>query len=124
MTHKLTIPGTLPGLNEYINAERTNKYRAAAMKKQAEHVIITLAKAKLRKPIKTPVKMRYTWYEKGKRRDMDNICAFGRKVIQDGLVKAGKLPGDGWKYICGFSDDFEVDKLNPRVEIIIEEVEV
>ena len=121
MTHKLTISGTLPGLNEYIKAERTNKYRAAAMKKQAEHLIVALAKTKLRKPIKTPVRMRYTWFEKGKRRDMDNI-AFAKKFIQDGLVKAGKLPGDGWKHICGFSDDFEVDRLNPRVEIEIVEV--
>ena len=94
MPHKLIIHGLLPGLNEYITAERTNKYRAAAMKKRAEHTIIVLAKMKLRKPIKTPVKMRYTWFEKGKRRDLDNICAFGRKVIQDGLVKAGKLPGE------------------------------
>lgn len=32
----LVIPGTLPGLNEYIAAERTNRYKAAAMKRKAE----------------------------------------------------------------------------------------
>ena len=28
------------------------------------------------------------------------------------LTIPGTLPG-GWKHISGFSDDFEVDKLNP-----------
>lgn len=39
--YKLTIPGLLPGLNEYVDAERgaKGKYKAAAMKKQAENVI-------------------------------------------------------------------------------------
>ena len=27
MKHKFVIRGKLPGLNEYINAERTNKYK-------------------------------------------------------------------------------------------------
>ena len=31
---RLTIPGQLPGLNEYIDAERGNKYKAATMKKK------------------------------------------------------------------------------------------
>ena len=122
MTHKLTIPGRLPGLNEYITAERTNKYQAAQMKKRAEDTIITLAKENLRKPIKIPVIIHYRWYEKSRRRDKDNISGYGRKLVQDALVKAGKLPGDGWKHICGFSDEFEVDKQNPRVEVEIVEV--
>jgi hypothetical protein len=46
--YKLTIPGLLPGLNEYINAERRNKYQAAAMKKQAEHLIISLCRTQLK----------------------------------------------------------------------------
>ena len=37
------------------------------------------------------------------------------------LTIPGTLPG-GWKHISGFSDDFEVDRLNPRVEIEIVEV--
>lgn len=119
---KLVIHGTLPGLNEYINAERTNKYAAATMKKQCEHIVITEVKRQIRNKIKTPVVMRYSWIEKNRRRDKDNISSFGRKVIQDGLVKAGILPDDGWNQIESFSDEFEVDKHNPRVEVEIEEV--
>lgn len=54
---------------------------------------------------------------------MDNISSFGRKVIQDALVKAGVLRNDGWKEIRGFSDRFAVDAENPRIEVEIEETE-
>lgn len=48
--YKLTIPGLLPGLNEYVDAERgaKGKYKAAAMKKQAENVIGYMIKTQLR----------------------------------------------------------------------------
>lgn len=68
------------------------------------------------------MKSRYTWYEPNKRRDKDNISSFGRKVIQDALVQCGVLEGDGWKHVAGFSDRFEVDKTNPRIEVLIREV--
>ena len=38
-TYKLTLPGPLPGLNEYINAERGNRYTAASMKVNIQSVI-------------------------------------------------------------------------------------
>ena len=37
MQYKLTIPGRLPGLNELIEAERSNRYKGAQLKKDAEH---------------------------------------------------------------------------------------
>lgn len=121
---KLVIPGRLPGLNEYIAAERTNRYRAAAMKRDAELLVLLHTKKCLRKWRQTgrPVLMRYTWYEKDRRRDMDNISAYGRKVIQDALVKGGYLKGDGWQHVIGFTDSFAVDKKNPRIEVEIVEV--
>lgn len=118
---KFIIPGVLPGLNEYINAERRNKYKAAKIKKQTEHLIILIARSKLRGvAIKPPVTIHYTWVEPNKRRDKDNI-AFAKKFIQDSLVKAKILPNDGWEHIEGFTDTFDVDKKNPRVEVEIRE---
>lgn len=38
--HKIIIPGTLPGLNDYIDAERSNKYQAAKLKRQTEEMIV------------------------------------------------------------------------------------
>lgn len=66
--------------------------------------------------------MVYNWYEKDRRRDKDNVSGFGRKVIQDALVKAKILKNDGWKDIDGFSDKFYVDTKNPRVVVEILEV--
>lgn len=93
------------------------------MKCEAQAVVEICAKKQLRgfRPAGL-VRMKYTWYERNKRRDKDNISSFGRKIIQDGLVQAGVLPDDGWEYIDGFSDDFWVDKKNPRVEVEIEEI--
>lgn len=121
---KLVIPGPLPGLNDYIAAERSHRQKAANLKRNTQRVVEMCAKKQLRgfRP-KGPVRMAYTWYERDRRRDKDNISSFGRKVIQDGLVKSGVLQNDGWANIDGFSDRFKVDKKNPRVEIEIEEIE-
>lgn len=116
----LVISGTLPGLNEYIAAERTNRYKAAAMKREAESLVLRAAKQCLRGwKSHGPVRMEYTWVERNRRRDKDNISAYGRKIIQDALVKGGYLQGDGWAHIDAFSDSFEVDKGNPRIEVRI-----
>ncbi len=123
MEYLLTIPGKLHNLNDYISAERSNRYVGGQMKKADQNIVIHYAKKQLKGiTIENPVFMEYAWYEKDKRRDCDNISSFGRKVIQDALVETGVLKGDGWKYVVGFSDRFEVDRDNPRIEILIREV--
>lgn len=120
---KLIIPGKLPGMNEYISAERTNRYEAAAMKREAEKLVIFAARSSLRGwKAKGPVMMHYLWVEKDRKRDKDNISGYGRKIIQDSLVKAKFLRNDGWNDIVGFTDSFGVDKGNPHIEVIIEEI--
>lgn len=123
MIYKMIISGRLPGLNEYINACRSNPYRGATMKQRAERSVINAALVQLKKTkIKKPVTMSYLWVEQDRRRDMDNVSSFGRKVIQDGLVKSGILRNDGWKEIKGFSDSFAVDHHRPRIEVTITEL--
>lgn len=121
---KLVIPGTLPNLNDYIEALDRNRHKGAILKKQTERVIMLCAKSQLRGvSFKVPVVMRYSWYEPTRRRDKDNVSAFGRKCIQDALIRAGVLENDGWKEIDSFSDHFFVDKKKPRVEVEIIPVE-
>lgn len=116
------IPGRLPNLNVYISAERSNRYKAAKMKADSEKIVSVAIRQCIRGiRIEKPVFMEYKWVEKDKRRDLDNIV-FARKFIQDALVNAGILKDDGWKYVVGFSDRFEVDKENPRIEVLIKEV--
>lgn len=73
--------------------------------------------------IKKPVTMLYSWYEPNRKRDLDNVSSYGRKVIQDALVHCGVLHNDGWKQILGFSDRFYVDRKEPRIEVVILEDE-
>lgn len=121
MTHCLVIEGRLPGLNDYIDAERTHRQAAAKMKRDSQQQVIWFIKSQIRGPLKEPVSMDYVWYEKDRRRDKDNISSFGRKVIQDALVKSGRLKNDGWDNISGHSDRYAVDKKRPRIEVYITE---
>lgn len=120
MSYRLEIPGTLPGLNELINAERTHRQKGAQLKRQSESLIRWEIRQQLRrvKP-KTPVILQYHFYEPTRRRDMDNVAGFAHKVIQDSLVKEGILANDGWDYVKGFTDSFSVDRKNPRIEVTI-----
>lgn len=117
---KLVIPFSLPGLNEYINAERSHRHQAARLKRETQDNIILALKRQIRRPLREPVIMHYTWVEKDRKRDKDNI-AFSKKFVQDALVKMRVLKNDGWPNIEGFTDSFCVDKKRPRVEIEIEE---
>lgn len=123
MIYTFTIPFRLDNLNDYINAERTNRYAAAQMKAENEKIVaVFILKSLKGVKIRRPVKMRYKWFEPDRRRDLDNISSFGRKVIQDALVKCGVLENDGWKNIAGFSDEFYIDNKMPRIKVEIEEI--
>ncbi len=122
--YKLVIPGVLPGLNEYIAAERASRYKGAGMKQQYTHLVAALAKRQLRGlKIVRPVVMEYHFFEKNRYRDKSNISAFARKCIEDGLIAARVLKNDGWKEISGYEDFFAVDKSEPRIEVVLREVE-
>lgn len=121
MRAKLILPFTFPGLNDYIAAERSHRQKAAKMKRDWQNAVMLCIRSQRLPKFDGPVYMYYTWVEKDRRRDKDNIAAFGRKVIQDALVKAGVLKNDGWANIEGFSDRFAVDKKNQRVEVEIVE---
>lgn len=114
----LVIHGRLAGLNEYTNANRTNIYAGAKMKSDAEKRIASAIHDCGLKPIHGKVRLQFAWYEKDRRRDLDNVC-FAKKFILDSLVRNGIIAGDGWKTITGFTDEFYVDKENPRIEVQI-----
>lgn len=124
MRHTLIISGRLDNLNDYIAACRANQYKGAHLKAKNEQKVQAEIYEQLgRLRITRPVRMIYRWYEKDRRRDLDNISSFGRKVIQDALVDTRVLKNDGWKEIVGFSDEFFVDAHNPRIEVEIEVIE-
>ena len=113
---KFTIFGELTDLNTYINAERTNKFKAAKIQEfQTQMVYLDLLGQKV-KPIKKITEMICTWYTKDLKKDSDNI-AFAVKFILDALVLAKVIPNDSRRYTGSIYHLFEVSKDNPRVEI-------
>lgn len=127
MEYHFTIHGTLPGLNDYLKAERSFSRKHSCgndMKQKYQNYIAgEIRNALKRLRIEKKVLLHYLYYEPTKRRDLDNIAATAHKFTQDALVKCGVLENDGWNNICGFTDKFFIDKENPRIEIFIEEIE-
>ena len=118
----LVIKGILPGLNEYTRACRSNAYAGAEMKKEAEKIVQAYIMQQL-KGVHFPgtVELSFRWYEKSKKRDLDNIC-FAKKFILDALVGNKIIIADSWRGVVGFTDQFFVDVNNPRIEVDIREV--
>lgn len=120
---KFTIIGELPDLNTYIRECRKNKYAGNKMKQYTQEAIQYRLRAQysIRQQITRPVTIRFLWVCKNARKDIDNV-AFAKKFILDALVNLQILPDDSRKWVKGFTDEFAIDKDNPRVEIYITEV--
>lgn len=112
----MVIPGRMPGLNDYVRAERANRYAASKMKReQTERAGIAAARQGMPR-FGGRVSVAFTWVEPNRRRDMDNV-AFAKKFILDGLVRAGVIRDDTPRYVAALSDRFEYDGRNPRIEV-------
>ena len=121
MEYSFTIEGRLPGINELINADRRDAHAGNRIKREAQEAVqMYIFRDLHRLRIDNPVRLRYRFYEKNKKRDLDNISGFAHKVIQDALVASGVLKNDGWANIVGMEDAFFVDSDRPRIEVTIE----
>lgn len=114
----LVIKGRLPGMNEYTAACRTSPHKGNEMKRQTQETVMWHILSQIRGVhFKRPVFLLYTFYEPNRRRDQDNVSSFARKCIQDALVKCGTLKNDGWGYVIGSMESFDVDANNPRIVV-------
>lgn len=132
MTQLLVIPGELPSLNQVIASSKQRRKSKgkwvpgapyAELKRIHTMSVWALARAAKLKPVKRPVILHFLWVRDDKRTDPDNVSGGGRKSVLDGLVEAGVLPRDSWQWIKGFTDEFAVDRDNPRTEVWIVEAE-
>lgn len=117
---RFVIPGELPAMNQLIGAANKSRWSYNDLKREWTERIAMEARVS-RLPRVQRALVRCHWYVRSKRRDPDNIAA-GIKLILDGLVMAGVLPGDGWRHIAGIEHVFAVDRERPRVEVEIVEV--
>ena len=116
----LTIDGRLPNLNDYTKANRTSPIVGNKMKQDQEDYITGFILEQLHGiKFKGKTFLHFRWIEPNRNRDLDNIC-FAKKFILDALVKNEIIETDGWRGVFGFTDEFEVDAINPRVEVVIE----
>src|SRR5699024_12607048 len=89
MEYYITIPGRLDNLNDYINACRSNRAYGNRIKEINQDfckaaIFDCIGKTK----IKPPVYIEYHWYEKDRRRDLDNRSEERR---------VGRERSTGWK---------------------------
>lgn len=120
----LIIKGELPSLNEIISAAKKGKgnYQPySKMKHEYTDMIAWECKSQLKGRTYNEIKLDIVWYSPNAKKDIDNVSV-GLKFILDGMVKAGVIENDGRKQVKGFNHKFEIDKQNPRVEIMINEV--
>lgn len=127
MTASLWVPGPLPSLNELIAAAKGSGGRGRAyarIKRQWTQDIWAWAKAARLPAFRGGVTLSFHWFERNRRRDPDNVAAGGRKLILDGLVAAGVLPGDGGRTVLHWTDRFDLagaggQNLGPGVGVTI-----
>lgn len=115
---KLTIPGSLPSMNQIVSVSKKHYMQYSKMKKKYTQLVKDQAEGL---PAIQSADFLIQWYAKDKRIDPDNITA-GQKFLMDGIVEAGVLPGDGWKHVKQINHKFHIDKTNPRIEVTIFEV--
>lgn len=123
MYYKIVIPHRFASLNEYIGQLGRNPKAGGRMKRDDCGIMIMFTRKCLRGvKIKTPIVIHYAFYEPNTKRDRQNVSSYFDKCYADCLQKSGFIRNDGWNDIYNITHDFFVDKRNPRVEIVIEEV--
>ncbi len=85
-------------LNEYINAERRNRFIAAKIKKEMTELVAWQCKAQKIRPMPKIEKITFIWQHKNRfSKDFDNV-EFAKKWIMDGMVMAGVIQDDSPKF--------------------------
>lgn len=116
------IPGRLAGMNDLIGG--INRHRFVGSKLKKEETRRCAEAAIVLHPIKEPIKITVTWFEPNNRRDLDNVAA-GIKWILDGIVSAGKLPNDTRQWVKKISHEFpDPCPKNPRVVVMLSTFEI
>lgn len=114
---KLIINGTLPTMNEIIKESKRHYAKYSEMKAHYTNTVAWQAKAQKITAV-DKADFVITWYVVNRKKNKDNIMA-GQKFIFDGLQSAGIIVNDGWDQLGDVTHKFQVDKVNPRVEVDI-----
>lgn len=126
MSIALTYYGRLPGLNEMIGINRSNKFMGAKMKKGGQQELANIFYLQANGEKITGHSTVYIrFYERDNRRDDDNVIGGGCKLLLDALTQAKIVPDDSPKYVHLKAERFTVTgsqkyrARNSRIEIDI-----
>ena len=132
MKYKVTVSksnNTFPikGLNELLAGRmydyRTKKYHNK-VKSDNDRVCCVAIRRDLRGvTIEKPIKCTYFIYAPDKRHDRGNLYSATEKSFLDALQQCNVITNDSWDKCLDGEFHTSVDKANPRVEVIIEEIE-
>ena len=134
-------PKAMDGLNEIIDANRTDKYVGAALEKEDIEWCYYFAKRAMRSqgwhPMQeradaVPCKVLITFVEANRRRDVPNIYGGGCKYVLDALTrtrydKSGKVTklgaaaiyDDSVRWLAKCVPDVRVDPKKPGIEVTV-----
>ena len=116
------------GLNELLAGRvydyRTKKYHNSVKAANDRVCCVAIRRDLKGVKLKTPIKCTYYIYAQDKRHDRGNLYSATEKSFLDALQSCRVLSSD--KYDCVLDSEFHTDvsRDNPRVEVIIEEIEV
>lgn len=130
MVDRMWVPGPLPGFNELIAAATLQGRRVAAgkggwtdgtyarLKGEWTEAVANIARGTL-KPRGGPVCVTLLILAPDRRHDPSNLRAAAVKLIEDGLVEAKIIGGDGWSYVLDGREFVDVDPEAPGVAVFL-----
>ena len=132
MAYKVVIPskrGSFPlkGLNELLDGRlynpRTRKYHNPVKKENDRVCCVAIRRDLKGVKLKTPIKCTYYIFAQDKRHDRGNLSSATEKSFLDALQTCKCLKNDGFSDVLDSEFHTELCRSNPRVEVIIKEVE-
>ena len=114
---------TLPLPNPKLHAHNTGNWRAKAgptrtLRNMAK--LLTTAEQRGKRIAWQSATVTYRFYFKDNRRRDTANCIQSMKPAIDGVVDSGLIPDDAWQYLSIAGVECEIDKANPRTELIFE----
>ena len=117
----------LKGLNELLAGRvynfRTKKYHNTVKASNDKVCLCAIRKYMPNVKINNPIRCTYYIYAQDKRHDRGNLYSATEKSFLDALQQAKVITNDGFDNVMDSRFFTEVDKRNPRVEVVIEELE-
>lgn len=133
MTYKVVISNPrkkfpIKGLNELIKGQlynpRTRTYHNSVKADNDRECRLAIQKYMSGEKIDKPIQCHFHIYSNDKKHDRGNIYTATEKSFLDALQQMKVIENDTFDLVLDSTFITELDRQNPRIEVVIEEVEV